>query len=52
MRLEHKAMQVDWDGQTAALADTDTEERLDTYLFVAVLPCTNTETFPDIKQDP
>ena len=41
MHLEHKpgeTMQVDWAGQTAALVDTDTGERLDTYLFVAVLP--------------
>lgn len=41
MHLEHKpgeTMQVDWAGQTAALVDTDTEERLDAYLFVAVLP--------------
>ena len=40
MHLEHKpgkTMQVDWAGQTAALVDTDTGERLDAYLFVAVL---------------
>ena len=39
MHLEHKpgeTMQVDWAGQTAALVDTDTGERLDAYLFVAV----------------
>ena len=32
MHLEHKpgeTMQVDWAGQTAALVDTDTGERLD-----------------------
>ena len=36
MHLEHKpgeTMQVDWAGQTAALVDTDTGERLDAYLF-------------------
>ena len=41
MHLEHKpgeTMQVDWAGQTAALVDTDTGERLDAYLFVAMLP--------------
>ena len=35
MHLEHKpgeTMQVDWAGQTAALVDTDTGERLDAYL--------------------
>ena len=34
MHLEHKpgeTMQVDWAGQTAALVDTDTGERLDAY---------------------
>jgi len=38
MHLEHKpgeTMQVDWAGQTAALVDTDTGEKLDAYLFVA-----------------
>ena len=43
MHLEHKpgeTMQVDWAGQTAALVDTDTGERLEAYLFVAVLPYT------------
>ena len=41
MHLAHKpgeTMQVDWAGQTAALVDTDTGDRLEAYLFVAVLP--------------
>ena len=55
MHLEHKpgeTMQVDWAGQTAALVDTDTGERLDVYLFVAVLPYSGyayTEAFLDMK---
>ena len=55
--LEHKpgeTMQVDWAGQTAALVDTDTGERLDAYLFVAVLPYSGyayTEAFLDMKQE-
>ena len=47
MHLEHKpgeTMQVDWAGQTAALVDTDTGERLDAYLFVAVLPYSGLHT--------
>ena len=57
MHLEHKpgeTMQVDWAGQTAALVDTDTGERLDDYLFVAVLPYSGyayTEAFLDMKQE-
>ena len=57
MHLEHKpgeTMQVDWAGQTAALVDTDTGERLDVYLFVAVLPYSGyayTEAFLDMKQE-
>ena len=57
MHLEHKhgeTMQVDWAGQTAALVDTDTGERLDAYLFVAVLPYSGyayTEVFQDMKQE-
>lgn len=57
MHPEHKpgeTMQVDWAGQTAALVDTDTGERLDTYLFVAVLPYSGyayTEAFPDMKHE-
>ena len=57
MHLEHKpgeTMQVDWAGQTAALVDTDTGERLDAYLFVAVLPYSGyayTEAFLDMKQE-
>ena len=57
MRIQHKpgdAMQVDWAGQTAALVDTDTGERLDAYLFVAVLPYSGyayTEAFLDMKQE-
>lgn len=57
MHLEHKpgeTMQVDWAGQTAALVDTDTGERLDAYLFVAALPYSGyayTEDFLDMKQE-
>ena len=57
MHLEHKpgeTMQVDWAGQTATLVDTDTGERLDAYLFVAVLPYSGyayTEAFLDMKQE-
>ena len=57
MHLEHKpgeTMQVDWAGQTAALVDTDTGERLDAYLFVAALPYSGyayTEAFLDMKQE-
>ena len=57
MHLPHKpgeTMQVDWAGQTAALVDTDTGERLDVYLFVAVLPYSGyayTEAFLDMKQE-
>lgn len=57
MRLEHKpgeTRQVDWAGQTAHIADTDTGEQLDAYLFVAVLPYSGyayTEAFLDMKQD-
>ena len=57
MHLEHKpgeTMQVDWDGQTAALVDTDTGKRLDAYLFVAVLTHSGyayTEAFLDMKQE-
>lgn len=56
MHLEHKpgeTMQVDWAGQTTTLADTDTGERLDAYLFVAVLPYSGyayTEAFLDMRQ--
>ena len=42
MHLEHKpgkTMQVDWAGQTAALVDTDTGERLDAYLFLPTNSC-------------
>ena len=55
MHLEHKpgeTMQVDWAGQTAALVDTG--ERMDAYLFVAVLPYSGyayTEAFLDMKQE-
>ena len=45
---------MDWAGQTAALVDTDTGERLATYLFVAVLPYSGyayTEAFLDMKQE-
>lgn len=57
MHLEHKpgeTMQVDWTGQTAALVDANTGERLDAYLLVAVLPYsgyTYAETFLDMKQE-
>ena len=57
MRLEHKpgeTMQVDWADQTVALGDTDTGERQDVYLFVAVLPCSGyacAEAFLDMKQE-
>ena len=57
MHLEHKpgeTMQVGWAGQTAALVDTDTGERLDTYLFVALLPYSGyayAEAFLDMKQE-
>ena len=58
MHLEHKpgeTMQVDWAGQTAALVDTDTGERLDAYLFVAVAAIQrlrlHTEAFLDMKQE-
>ena len=57
MHLDHKPgeiMQVDWAGQTAALVDTDIGERLDAYLFVAVLPYSDyayTEAFLDMKQE-
>ena len=47
-------MQVDWAGQTAGILDTDTGERLDAYLFVAVLPYSGyayTEAFLDMKQE-
>ena len=57
MHLEHKpgeTMQVDWAGQTAHIADTDTGEQLDAYLFIAVLPYSGyayTEAFLDMKPD-
>ena len=57
MHLEHRpgeTMQVDWSGQTAGILDTDTGERLDAYLFVAVLPYSGyayTEAFLDMKQE-
>ena len=57
MHLEHKpgeTMQVDWAGQTVALVDTDSGERLETYLFVAVLPYSGyayTEAFLGMKQE-
>lgn len=57
MHLEHRpgeTMQVDWAGQTAGILDTDTGERLDAYLFVAVLPYSGyayTEAFLDMKQE-
>ena len=57
MHLEHKpgeTMQVDWAGQTASLVDTDTGERLDACLFIAVLPYSGyayTEAFLDMKQE-
>ena len=42
MHLHHKPgeqMQVDWAGQTAAIVDTDTGEKIPAYIFVATLPC-------------
>lgn len=57
MHLEHKpgdTMQVDWAGQTAAIIDTDTGERIPGYLFIAVLPFSGyayTEAFLDMKQE-
>lgn len=57
VHLEHKpseTMQVNWAVQTAALMDIDTGERLDAYLFVAVLPYSGyayTEAFLDMKQE-
>ena len=57
MHLEHKpgeTMHVDWAGQTAALVDTDTGERLDAYLFVAgpsFSGYAHTEAFPGVKQE-
>ena len=57
MHLEHRpgeTMQVDWAGQTAGILDTDTGERLDAYLFIAVLPYSGyayTEAFLDMKQE-
>jgi len=42
MRLEHKpgeTMEVDWAGQTMAVADNTTGEMIPVYIFVAVLPC-------------
>ena len=57
MHLVHKpgeTMQVDWAGQTAALVDTDTGDRLEAYLFVAVLPYSGyayAEAFPDMRQE-
>lgn len=57
MHLTHKpgeTMQVDWAGQTAALANTYTGERINAYLFVAVLPYSGyvyTEAFLDMKQE-
>lgn len=57
MHLAHKpgeTMQVDWAGQTAALVDTDTGDRLEAYLFVAVLPYSGyayAEAFPDMRQE-
>lgn len=57
MHLEHRpgeTMQVDWAGQTAGILDTDAGERLDAYLFVAVLPYSGyayTEAFLDMKQE-
>ena len=47
-------MQVGWAGQTTGIVDTNTEVRLDTYLFVAVFPYsryTYIEAFPDMKQE-
>lgn len=57
MRLEHRpgeTMQVDWAGQTASILDTDTEELIPAYLFIAVLPYSGyayTEAFLDMKQE-
>ena len=57
MHLEHKpseTMQVDWAGQTAALVDVATGERLEAYLFVAVLPYSGyayTEAFTGMRQE-
>lgn len=57
IHLEHKpgeTMQVDWAGQTADLVDTYTGERLDAYLFVAVLPYSDyayAEVFLDMKKE-
>lgn len=45
---------MDWAGQTASLVDTDTGERLDACLFIAVLPYSGyayTEAFLDMKQE-
>ena len=42
MRIHHKpgdAMEVDWAGQTLPYYDSVTGEATQTYLFVAVLPC-------------
>ena len=47
-------MQVDWAGQKAGHLNTDKGERLDAYLFVAVLPYSGyayTEAFLDMKQE-
>lgn len=42
MHLTHKPgeqLEVDWAGQTAAVVDRDTGEKLPAYIFVATLPC-------------
>jgi transposase len=42
MHIDHKPgekLEVDWAGQTASIIDSDTGEAIDTYVFVAVLSC-------------
>jgi transposase len=57
MHLEHKPgeiMQVDWAGDTAAIIDTDTGERIPAYIFVSVLPCSGyayVEAFLSMNQE-
>lgn len=57
MRIQHKpgdAMQVDWAGNTLPIYDSVTGEISNTYLFIAVLPCScyvYAEICADMKLD-
>lgn len=57
MHLDHKpgdTMQVDWDGQTGGIIDSDTGEIIPAYLFASVLPYSGyayVEACLDMKQE-